>query len=55
MERLLLNIKVEQINEGRYRGICEDVGGLTVEGSTAYETITAARLKARQILAGKEE
>jgi hypothetical protein len=55
MERLLLNVKVERIREGRYRGICQEISDLTVEGSTAYETITATRSKAQQILAATEE
>jgi len=55
MEQLLLNIKVERIREGRYRGVCDEIDDLTVEGATAYETITAARRKARQLIATMQE
>ena len=55
MEQILLNIKVERVREGRYRGVCEEIEELAVEGSTAYETITAARSKAKQLLATTRE
>ena len=54
MDRLI-NIKVQRISEGCYRGFSEDVNDLTVEGTTVWETLKAFRVAARQVLNNEDE
>lgn len=48
--RRLVNFKVKRISEGRYRCISDDFSDLTVEGSTEWEAVTAARKMASQLV-----
>ena len=51
----LINIKVQRIADGHYRGFSDEITELAVEGSTVWETLKAARCAARQILGVDDE
>ena len=46
----LINIKVQRISDGHYRGFSDEIAELTVEGTTVWETLKAARVAARQFI-----
>ena len=45
-----INIKVEQISEGCYRAVSDEVRDLAVEGKTVWETLEAARSVVRRYI-----
>lgn len=51
----LINIKVQRVRDGCYRGFSDEIHDLTVEGPTVWETLKAARLAARQLRGVEEE
>ena len=54
MDRLI-NIKVQRIGDGCYRGFSDDISDLTVEGTTVWETLKAYRIAARQLLGADDD
>jgi len=53
--RRLVNFKVKRISEGRYRCCCDDISDISVEGSTEWEALTAARKAVRQLVGTEED
>jgi hypothetical protein len=51
----LINIKVQRISDGLYRGFSDEFDELAVEGPTVWETLKAARSAARQIIGTDDE
>ncbi len=49
------NIKVLRISEGCYRGVCDEIRELSVEGPTVWETLKAARIAVRQLRGPDED
>jgi hypothetical protein len=45
----LINIKVQRIGDGCYRGFSDEIQELFVEGPTVWETLKAARHAVRKI------